>query len=149
MDRLRYIIATGFGAGYSPVAPGTAGSLLATLLLMHFSIRPPLLFFLFAAVFFAGVWASSYVAADQGRNDPSIVVVDEIAGMMVPFVAVPASWWQAFFAFLLFRFFDVAKPFPIRRVERLHGGWGIMLDDALAGLYALVVFAVLKKWGIL
>jgi len=151
-DRLARLIATGLATGYSPVAPGTAGSLLA---LMALWLLPPVnaVFFVSALgpLFLLGVWASSRVEAEEvrkgGKHDPSIVNVDEIMGMGLSVAFLPASmsriWLVA--GFLLFRLFDIVKPFPANRSQRLPGGWGIMMDDVIAGIYANAVLRVLVR----
>jgi phosphatidylglycerophosphatase A len=154
---LTKFIATGCYAGYAPVASGTAGSLVGLLL---YSIpgaeQPGLLLVLIAAGFVAGVITSATVAAAVGNEltdaarrakefahtdahgtpDPSIVVIDEIVGMWVSLIFLPKSFPVAVLAFLLFRAFDILKPPPARQAERLPRGWGIMLDDVAAGVYA-------------
>src|SRR5260370_38494597 len=93
-----------------------------------------------------GIWAASRVEKALRKKDPSIVVVDEAAGQMIALLSVPFwlhSWWSVITAFLLFRLFDVWKPYPLRRLERLESGLGIMADDVLAGAYALIVNSVL------
>ncbi len=138
-------IATCGPVGYFPVAPGTAGSAVSTLLVAALG-RAPLerawLALALGAVALSflllGVWASARAEAFFGRADPSHVVIDEVAGQMITFLAMPdASWKWLLVGFLLFRAFDVLKPFPAGRAERAPGGWGIMLDDVIAGGYSL------------
>ena len=140
-------IATGFGSGYSPIAPGTAGALLAMLiwwgysLLFSHCISIPVLTFIVIVVFtFAGVWSSSVVEKYWGE-DPSRVVVDEMVGTWIALLAVPegAHWGYMLAAFVLFRFFDIVKPLGIRKMESLPSGFGIMADDILAGIYGFIV----------
>lgn len=140
-------IATGFGSGYSPIAPGTAGALLAMLiwwgysLLFSHCISIPVLTFIVIVVFtFAGVWSSSVVEKYWGE-DPSRVVVDEMVGTWIALLAVPegAHWGYMLAAFVLFRFFDIAKPLGVRKMESLPSGFGIMADDILAGIYGFIV----------
>lgn len=140
-------IATGFGSGYSPIAPGTAGALLAMLiwwgysLLFSHCISIPVLTFIVIVVFtFAGVWSSSVVEKYWGE-DPSRVVVDEMVGTWIALLAVPegAHWGYMLAAFVLFRFFDIVKPFGVRKMESLPSGFGIMADDILAGIYGFIV----------
>lgn len=140
-------IATGFGSGYSPIAPGTAGALLAMLiwwgysLLFSHCISILVLTFIVIVVFtFAGVWSSSVVEKYWGE-DPSRVVVDEMVGTWIALLAVPegAHWGYMLAAFVLFRFFDIVKPLGVRKMESLPSGFGIMADDILAGIYGFIV----------
>ena len=140
-------IATGFGSGYSPIAPGTAGALLAMLiwwgysLLFSHCISIPVFTFIVIVVFtFAGVWSSSVVEKYWGE-DPSRVVVDEMVGTWIALLAVPegAHWGYMLAAFVLFRFFDIVKPLGVRKMESLPSGFGIMADDILAGIYGFIV----------
>lgn len=140
-------ITTGFGSGYSPIAPGTAGALLAMLiwwgysLLFSHCISIPVLTFIVIVVFtFAGVWSSSVVEKYWGE-DPSRVVVDEMVGTWIALLAVPegAHWGYMLAAFVLFRFFDIVKPLGVRKMESLPSGFGIMADDILAGIYGFIV----------
>lgn len=140
-------IATGFGSGYSPIAPGTAGALLAMLiwwgysLLFSHCISIPVLTFIVIVVFtFAGVWSSSVVEKYWGE-DPSRVVVDEMVGTWIALLAVQegAHWGYMLAAFVLFRFFDIVKPLGVRKMESLPSGFGIMADDILAGIYGFIV----------
>lgn len=144
-------VATVAGAGYFPVAPGTLGSAVGVLLVAVLSLLPisflerdALLALLVAVIFFLGVWAATRSEQFFGRTDPGHVVIDEVAGQMVVFLLVPRPSWPLLLAgFLLFRIFDISKPFPAGRAERLPGGWGIMVDDVVAGTYALGALAFL------
>src|SRR5215813_13100462 len=150
------LIATGFGAGRSPVAPGTAGSLLGLavswLLRSHGGIfgSPVGLLMSGLAVGLLGVAVSVPVCRALSSEDPGCVVIDEVAGQMVACVGVPlvpgAPWWAWVAAFLLFRGFDIVKPLGIRRIQELPGGWGVVADDLLGGAYAAVVLAALSRW---
>ena len=94
-----------------------------------------------------GVWSAGKAEKAFGRVDPGEVVIDEIVGQIITFLATPkVSWIWLLAGFFLFRAFDIVKPFPARRAERLPGGWGIMLDDVIAGLYALIVLVVLGRF---
>jgi phosphatidylglycerophosphatase A len=120
-----HLLALGFGAGLAPFAPGTFGSLVG------------LAFALVAVVLLAGIWICGESARRLGVHDHPAIVWDEVAGMMITMLAVPDAWWGAPLAFVLFRIFDIAKPWPIREIDHgLGGGTGIMLDDVLAGLFA-------------
>ncbi len=144
-------VATCGGVGYFPAAPGTAGSAVGVALVAAFGRLPVEVPWLLVAlgagvvgVFFLGVWSGGHAERFFGRIDPRFVVIDEVAGQMVTFLARPdASWKWLLAGFVLFRVFDVLKPFPARRAERLPGGWGIMLDDVVAGAYSLVTLLVL------
>jgi phosphatidylglycerophosphatase A len=136
-DLLSTAIATGLGSGYSPFAPGTAGSAVGLLFWWPLH-RLPLTAQLaaIAIVFFAGVVAATRVARGVGIEDPGIVVVDEVIGMWTSLVFLPWTPVNAIAGFVLFRILDVIKPYPARQFESLPGGWGIMMDDLMAGIYA-------------
>jgi len=144
-------IATAGGAGYFPLAPGTAGSLLGVAVVISLGrlpLRPPLAIAVLAAcsvaLFALGVWAAGKAEDFFGRTDPGQVVVDEVVGQMLTFLLIPhATWKWLAGGFLLFRAFDIVKPFPARQAERIPRGWGIMLDDVVAGMYSLAVLAVI------
>lgn len=142
---LPMLIATGFGSGFSPVAPGTAGALLATLLwwgLSYLLSAPALLWTtvgLILAFTAAGVWSANRVAPYWGE-DPSRVVVDEMVGVWLPLLAVPGGHvFYMLAAFVLFRLFDIFKPLGIRKMERFPGGIGVMMDDVLSGVYSFIL----------
>lgn len=142
------VVATGFGSGYSPVAPGTAGSLVGLLLFWPLRLLPPAM--LVAAVlacFLLGTAAAGSVARRVGVEDPGIVVVDEVVGMWASLLFLPFTAFTAALGFVLFRVMDVWKPYPARQLEDLPGGWGIMSDDLMAGLYAnLALRVALLVW---
>ena len=144
MRILHYAIATGLGSGYVPKAPGTAGSILG-LLIAYFFIQHNATVFIITTIIVTllGVVSGSYVEKDKGLEDPQIVVVDEVVGMWIGLWFVPVEPWLCLLAFGLFRFFDVKKPFPINKLQDLHGGWGIMLDDVMAGIYTLAIMQLL------
>ena len=135
-------IATGLGSGLAPRAPGTAGSLLA-LLPWWLWLRdlPPIAYLgVVAVAFLVGVWASRWCIARTGIADPGFVVWDEFVGLWLALAWVPAGWPWIAAGFLLFRLFDIWKPWPVRWADRnVHGGVGVMLDDLLAGALALAV----------
>ena len=207
--RLAMIIATAFGVGYLPKAPGTFGSLvgIAVAILTHpvclfilieamishsrsvgigfdvpplqerwafvILLVPSLLAFLVVSAI--GVWSSTVMAARAGISDPQFVVIDEVAGMMLTLVlgiaplSLPThllptenasvfalysglsllNWRYLLLGFLLFRLFDIWKPFPVRQLERLPRGWGIMADDWMAGIYAAILLRVALHFGLL
>jgi phosphatidylglycerophosphatase A len=131
------LIATGLGSGYSPFAPGTAGSAVGLLLFWPVASAPiAWQLALTAAVFAAGVAAASHLARRLGIEDPGVVVVDEVVGMWVTLLFLPLTPFTAAVGFFAFRAMDVWKPYPARQLEHLHGGWGIMADDVMAGVYA-------------
>ena len=144
------MIATGFGSGYFPKAPGTAGAVFATLVwfILSFLLSPYSLLIVtaFLIVLFTalGVWSSGIMEAYWGK-DPSKVVVDEMVGVWIPLLAVrDGNVYYVLAALILFRFFDILKPFGIRKMEAIGGGWGIMLDDLLAGIYSLFILLGLQ-----
>ncbi|MBI3932855.1 MAG: phosphatidylglycerophosphatase A [Acidobacteria bacterium] len=141
-------LATGFGSGYSPFAPGTAGSAVGLLLFWPLQALPPAQQVVaVAVVFFLGVAASTHVARRAGLDDPGCVVVDEVVGQWVTLLFLPWTPGVALAGFFLFRVMDVIKPYPARDLEALHGGWGIMADDLVAGIYAnLLVRVGLIVW---
>jgi phosphatidylglycerophosphatase A len=138
------LVATVGGAGYARVAPGTVGSGVAVLLLwlVPFS-RAGLVVFL-AAVIVAGTWAAQRAERILGVKDPGAIVIDEVAGMTLAVVTFPLTAPVLGVGFVLFRLFDITKPFPARASQRIAGGAGVMLDDLVAGLYALGVLALLR-----
>lgn len=132
-------IATGFGAGLAPVAPGTVGSAVALIPYCLWLRDLPLAgyFVAVALVFALGIAASRVVVARTGVQDPGFVVVDEFVGQWLALALAPPAWWWIFAGFILFRIFDVWKPWPVSWADRnVHGGLGVMLDDALAGVMA-------------
>lgn len=136
-------LATAFGAGYAPVAPGTWGS--AVGLLVWFLLPPSLAAqaIVIALVVVVGSWSGTVAERHFGRRDPGQVVIDEVAGMLVTLFFNPVGWPGAAGGFLLFRIADILKPFPARRLERLPGGAGIMADDVMAGIYANLALRVI------
>lgn len=135
------IIATVFGIGHFPIAPGTLASLIVVSLYWLFlhKLSWPLHFLLFFLLFFVGVFASSKYASEIGKEDPRNIVVDEAAGQFLVLFRMSEDWPPLLLSFLLFRLFDIIKPFPIRKVENFPSGWGIMMDDLLAAIYAGVI----------
>lgn len=152
LDRAAYFVAVGAGAGFSPVGPGTFGALeavgmyFATGALHVTPVERLLVVSALSALFLAlGVWASGRTCEICEVKDPSQVVIDEVCGQLfalIP-VALASSVLGVAIAFALFRLFDIFKPYPIRRLERLSGGFGVMADDVLAGLYAAVIVGAL------
>jgi len=152
--RWAWTLATFFGAGHLKPGPGTYGSA-AALALWYAAARifHPNLLVLAAATAIAailataiGIPASTIVAREAGREDPGFVVIDEVAGQLIALIAIPADWQHAALSLLLFRLFDILKPPPIRQLERLPKGTGILLDDVAAGLFALAVALLIHHW---
>jgi phosphatidylglycerophosphatase A len=149
MNIIWRVIASFFGLGFFPVAPGTLASLAVVLLykwLLHPLPLPYLLVLLFLLLVL-GVPAADAYSSELKKTDPRRVVVDEAVGQFLVLVSVSPDWSLLIIGFLLFRFFDIVKPFPIRKLEGLPGGWGIMADDVAAALLAkllLHIFIYLK-----
>lgn len=155
------------GVGYLPLAPGTWGSGIGVLLYLLFQglsmrayrlmsgsgfdatnlylLRTIIFLLLISAITLAGVWAATRAETLLGRKDPGKVVVDEVAGQLLAFVFVPAGapLWVTLTGFILFRLFDIWKPYPVRRLEALESGLGIMGDDVLAGIYAAILLGLI------
>lgn len=144
-DRMVLGIATMGPCGHAPVAPGTFGS--AAGLLLFWAVRASGSLAAELAVVLAvtavGVAAATRAESVTGRHDPGLIVIDETAGMLVTLAAVPVGLGGAAAGFLAFRLFDIVKPFPARRAERLPGGWGVMADDLVAGVYAQALLRLL------
>jgi len=130
-------IATFFGIGRIPFAPGTWASLAALPFFWFLVPRPPIHILTLVLLFIVGIPLCTRAEKDMGETDPSSIVLDEVLGMGVALVGVPRETPYILMAFILFRLFDIWKPYPIRTIQKLPGGWGIMVDDLLAGLYAL------------
>ena len=138
MTRLAVFVATVGYCGYFPFAPGTVGSA-AGLLFYSFvwwTGSTVVEVGLIAALFAAGVWAGTTAERYFGGVDPGPIVLDEVVGMLITLAFIPVSWSGALAGFFLFRLFDVIKPYPAGRLEELHGGLGVMADDAMAAVYA-------------
>ena len=133
-------LATCFQIGYLPLAPGTWGSAAA---LIAWRLLPEIELFklslIVIVIFLVGVIVSSVVSNEENNSDPSKVVIDEWVGMWIALLMIPNEWLWLGVAFILFRIFDIVKVYPANRFERFHGGWGIMMDDVVAGLYAGVI----------
>ena len=153
IQRIQVIIATGFGSGYAPRAPGTAGTVVAVLLfipLAPLAGQAPWLY-LATLVGFTGiaVWAAEGADRLFESHDNQKIVIDEILGYFVTLAWVPYSWKTALAAFILFRFFDILKPPPVGLIDRkLSGGWGVVLDDVMAGIYANLTLQLLLYLGV-
>lgn len=138
-DQIVLFLATGCGLGWIPVAPGTFGSLGGLVLVYGLSQLPPWGYIAGEVVVIAvGIWLCTRAGQLLGRLDPPSVVWDEIAAFPIVFAGVMLNPWTAVLGFLWFRLFDIAKPFPINRLERLPAGWGVMSDDLMAGMFAAI-----------
>ncbi len=136
-----HLLAVGLGSGLSPKAPGTCGSFLAMFFCMALLMAPWYVTPLVAiVVFFIGVKACNEAEKAMGIHDHGGLVIDEFVGMFISIIAFPqGAWYLAILAFALFRFFDILKPFPVSYADRnIKGGLGVMVDDVLAGIYALL-----------
>lgn len=145
MHTIILIIATGCYSGYLPIAPGTWGSLVGLLLvfLLH-SLSLPVYLALVVGLFVVGSFAAGEAEKILDNRDPGAVVIDEIVGMLITMVAVPLTPFTMILGFILFRIFDILKPFPVNIFDqRFHGGLGIMLDDVIAGIYSLIVLQLI------
>jgi phosphatidylglycerophosphatase A len=136
-------LATVFGVGYVPFASGTFGSAAGLLLWWLLPRSPAVQAITIVALFVVGSWSGSVAEQHFGGTDPSFVVIDEVMGMLVTLFLVPVGIWGALAAFLLFRVADVVKPYPCNKLEGLHGGVGVMADDAMAAVYANLALRVL------
>ena len=149
------LTATFFGIGHMRPGPGTWGSAVTVLLwaaLAHTLPQPahaPVLVALAAAVTLIGIPAATRTARAAAKKDPGFVVIDEVAGQLISLIAVPLAWKTFLAGFILFRVFDILKPPPVRQLERLPEGTGIVLDDVGAGIYALAVLQLLLHLGLL
>ena len=141
-----HFLAYGFGTGLVPVAPGTFGSLIGVLLFWFMAPMSPLPYAALVLVLFvAGIFICSQTARDIGATDPGVIVYDEIVGFLVAMYLLPFDWRWLVAGFVLFRLFDILKPFPINLVEKKLGlGSGIMADDLIAGLYALAILQLAR-----
>jgi phosphatidylglycerophosphatase A len=136
IDRLALLIATAGGVGYAPFASGTFGSLVGLGLWALMPASTATHAITIAVLFGIGSWSGSVAERHFGRTDPSQVVIDEVVGMLITLFLNPVGWAGAVLGFLLFRASDIVKPFPANRLEELHGGIGVMADDAMAAVYA-------------
>jgi len=148
-------VATFFGIGRIRPGPGTWGSAITILLwgaLAHTlppALRTPGAIALAVVVTLVGIPAATRVARGSSIKDPQVVVIDEVAGQLIALIAAPLAWKSFLAGFILFRVFDIVKPPPVRQLERLHGGTGIVLDDVAAGLYAMGAMHLLLRFGLL
>jgi len=146
-EKIIKLLATGFGSGLSPFAPGTMGTLVGipVCLPLSWPVRFLVAIILSAlAVYISGRAETIYLKKDDQR-----IVIDEIAGFQVAMLPVAITGWHLCFAFVLFRIFDIWKPFPIRNLQQLPGGWGVVIDDIAAGIYAGIIMLALNYAGII
>ena len=140
MNPLILLLASGFGAGFSPLAPGTVGTLVAIPMEVLLSRIPfPLHELTLITFFFLSCWIADRAQDGWGRSDDPRIVIDEIMGFFLTMLWIPSTAFFIALGFFLFRFFDIVKPPPIRRLEKIRGGFGVVLDDVLAGVYANIV----------
>lgn len=152
-DRIATILATWFGCGYSPIAPGTAGSLgalvVAVPLVLYAGVTPTILGLMGVAILIPGIWAADVTARLARRKDPGLVVIDEVSGQWITMVGATHLNWKSWaLGFLLFRVLDVIKPPPARQFEAFPGGVGIMMDDVMAGIYGALVLYAAGWWNL-
>ena len=147
MNRFFLVLATGFGVGYSPVAPGTLGTLIAIPVYYFLSAIPsPIYEITLIGFFFLSVWISENAEIFFGKKDDQRIVIDEMMGFLITMLWVPKVTHFIVIGFFLFRLFDIFKPFPIRRLERgLKGGFGVVLDDVIAGVYANIILHLVGR----
>jgi len=140
-----HFFAFGFGSGLAPFAPGTFGTLVAIPIYLLMSSLPLMTYIALTVVLFVmGVWLCQVTAKDMGVHDHGGIVWDEIVGYLITMIAVPSGWMWVILGFVLFRLFDITKPWPIRQVDRqMGGGLGIMFDDVLAAFYAWLLIQLL------
>ncbi len=149
------VIATFFGIGYLRPGPGTWASAATTLLwavVVHAidaSFRIPIAITLSILIVLIGIPAATKISRASGRKDPQIVVIDEVAGQLIALIGVPLAWKPFLAGFILFRLFDILKPPPVRQLETLPEGAGIVFDDVAAGLYAFAIVHLLLHFGLL
>ncbi len=152
MSILAKIISTFFGVGYFPLAPGTMGSLAA---LIVYWISPEItaiqLALIILGISVLGVYTATITEHEMKNKlgqekgiDPGIIVIDEVVGMLIALLFVPKTTFFLIAAFILFRIFDITKPYPVRNMERFPGGWGIVLDDVIAGIYANIAIQLAR-----
>ena len=144
--RLAFWIATCGPLGHSRVAPGSLGSLIGLLLAVIVHQQPLAFVACLAVLFPLSVWSSYIVSHESGESDPHQVILDEVFGMMLSFLWVPLNWQTLVLGFIGFRVFDIVKPPPIRLLEHLPKGFGIVLDDLAAGLYTNLLLQILVRY---
>ncbi len=141
MKLLSKVISTFFGLGYFPVAPGTITSLVVILAYKFYlyQLSWPLYLLIIFFLFVVGVYTSTKFSAESNKKDPRKIVIDEACGQLLVLFRMSEAWFPVLASFILFRVFDIVKPYPIKKVEALPAGWGIMMDDVFAAIYAGVI----------
>ncbi len=152
-ERVAIVLASWVGCGFVPAAPGTVASAvavgLAYTVVVGLGLATGWLAALSLALLAPAIWSAGVASKYFGREDPPEVVIDEVVGQWLALAVVnPADWKQWLAAFVLFRALDIAKPFPLRRLERLPGGWGVVADDVAAGLCVMIVLVGLGRLGL-
>ncbi|HSG92963.1 MAG TPA: phosphatidylglycerophosphatase A [Methylotenera sp.] len=145
LKRPAVFLACGLGSGLIPKAPGTFGTLAAIPLFLVMQPLPLVSYLLLTVLFFiVGIWIAAQAIKVFKKDDPSEVVWDEVVGLLITMIAAPAGWQWLVLGFVLFRIFDIWKPWPVSLADqKLHGGLGIMLDDVIAGVYAFLTLKVI------
>lgn len=146
-DKIAFWIATVCGIGRLPGLPGTFGSMAAVPIVVLASRSVIGYVTVYCLFLIAGVWSSRVVAEREGKEDPTHVVVDEVCGMLTTLLFITPRWQTLLVGFFLFRLFDILKPFGIRRLERIGGGFGIVLDDVVAGIYSNLILWLLVRYA--
>ena len=144
MQRLAVLVATVGGVGHAPIAPGTAASAVTVLFLWLVPLSRPAVVLFVIVITAAGTWAAHEAERALGGKDPGAIVIDEVAGMALSVLTLPLTPGVLVAAFLLFRLFDIVKPYPANALQRLPGGVGVMIDDLIAGLYALLLLVAAR-----
>ena len=145
LTRFAVVLATAGYAGHFPIAPGTVGALVGLVLFAAIRAVGSQLFEVLVPIVLypAGVWAASVAERHYGRTDPGYIVIDEVVGTLVTLLLIPVSWPGAWLGFFIFRLYDIVKPLGARQCERMHGGFGVMTDDIVAGVYGNITLRVL------
>ena len=146
-DRVVQMLATWFYVGNSPFAPGSMASIVGALMAMALSNNGFLFFVVLIAVTVLGFMVSGPMETITGKKDPGCVVIDEVAGVMIAFFALPLQWNVIIVAYFLFRAFDMFKIYPVNKFEEIGGGTGIMMDDLVAGLYTNLIMHIAIRWA--
>lgn len=149
-EKLITFMATGFGSGLSPAAPGTAGTLVGVLICLLCLPMPWILRLLFVLVLLAlSIYVADKAEKIYQKKDDQRIVIDEIIGLQITMLPVAINVLNLCAAFVLFRIFDIWKPFPVKNLQGLPGGWGVVVDDVAAGIYAGAIMALIKFGGLL
>ncbi|MEN6508757.1 MAG: phosphatidylglycerophosphatase A [Smithella sp.] len=149
-DQVIQVLATGFGAGLSPVAPGTVGTLVGLVIcLFSYPLAWPLRLLYVVAISAVSVYVAGQAEKLYGKTDDQRIVIDEIAGLQVTMLPVAITGLHLLLAFVLFRIFDIWKPFPLNRFQKFPGGWGVVADDLGAGVYGGLVLFLFTLTGVL